>query len=109
MAIAENNDIRIFVFVPITHLRYSYFEINLAAGLEDELICQFDPPWNGKYKGQPISESAEREEAGITQTDADAGGTRDIPPAPGASLSAAPVPFIVHLGPTYYKIFSAQA
>lgn len=103
MAIADDYDIRIFVFVPITHLRYSDFEINLAAGLEDELIRQFNPLWNGKNKGQPISESAEREEAEIVQTDADAGGTKDIPPAPKASLSAAPVPFTVHLGPTYYK------
>lgn len=53
MAIAENNDIRIFVFVPITHLRYSYFEINLAAGLGDELIRQFDPPWGSRSPNPP--------------------------------------------------------
>ncbi|WP_051000158.1 GIY-YIG nuclease family protein [Sinorhizobium fredii] len=50
-ATAEGTEIRIFVFTPITHLRYSDFEINLAAGLEDSLIRGFDPPWNGKDRG----------------------------------------------------------
>jgi hypothetical protein len=64
-ALSEGNEIRIFAFVPITHLRYAEFEINLAAGLEDDLIRQFDPPWNGKdNRGQEtITENAEREEA----------------------------------------------
>lgn len=61
-ALAEGQEVRIFVFTPITHLRYSDFEINLAAGLEDSLIRQFDPIWNGRDRGRPVSEEAEREE-----------------------------------------------
>ncbi|WSG73683.1 GIY-YIG nuclease family protein [Rhizobium beringeri] len=50
-AIAEGTEIRIFVFTPITHLRYSDFEINLAAGLEDSLIREFDPRGTVRIEG----------------------------------------------------------
>ena len=43
-AITAGEEIRIFAFAPITHLRYADFEINLAAGLEDSLIREFEPP-----------------------------------------------------------------
>lgn len=101
-AITNGEEIRIFAFAPLTHLHYSDFEINLAAGLEDSLIREFDPSWNGKDRGQPVTEDAEREEAEEAQTDSGAGGARDISPEPAASSSAAPVSFTVQLGPTYY-------
>lgn len=86
--------------MPISHLRYADFEINLAAGLEDSLIRQFDPPWNGREKGQPISEEAEREEAEETETDQPGVSTAaDIPPA----SAPAQVSFNIQLGPTYYN------
>ncbi|MDZ5452872.1 GIY-YIG nuclease family protein [Labrys sp. ZIDIC5] len=59
--LAAGKSVRILVFNPISHLRYGEFELNIAAGLEDSLIEQFDPPWNGRERGQPISEEAERE------------------------------------------------
>ncbi|TDR85293.1 GIY-YIG nuclease family protein [Enterovirga rhinocerotis] len=62
-ALAARQEIRIFVFNPISHLRYGLFDLNIAAGLEDALIAAFDPAWNGREKGQPVSEEVEREEA----------------------------------------------
>ncbi|WP_205408949.1 GIY-YIG nuclease family protein [Acidiphilium sp. JA12-A1] len=58
----QGDAVRIFVFNPISFLRYGDFEINLAAGLEDALIEAFDPPWNGREQGRTITEEAEREE-----------------------------------------------
>ncbi|RFC65803.1 GIY-YIG nuclease family protein [Mesorhizobium denitrificans] len=102
-AIAEETEIRIFVFTPISHLRYADFEINLAAGLEDGLIRQFDPPWNGKDRGQPVTEDAEREEADETEVGKpDAAAASDIPPESKAS-DPAKATFSVVLGPTYYN------
>lgn len=102
-AIAEGTEIRIFVFTPITHLRYSDFEINLAAGLEDSLIREFDPPWNGKDRGHPISEDAEREEEEESEFGAsDVVAVADAPAEPRASGQAMAT-FSVVLGATYYE------
>ncbi|WP_234837694.1 GIY-YIG nuclease family protein [Sinorhizobium meliloti] len=102
-AIAEGTEIRIFVFTPITHLRYSDFEINLAAGLEDSLIREFDPPWNGKDRGHPISEDAEREEEEESKFGApNVVAVADAPAEPRASGQAMAT-FSVVLGATYYE------
>ncbi|RVP09843.1 GIY-YIG nuclease family protein [Sinorhizobium meliloti] len=102
-AIAEGTEIRIFVFTPITHLRYSDFEINLAAGLEDSLIREFDPPWNGKDRGHPISEDAEREEG----EESEFGASDDVAvadaPAELRASGQAMATFSVVLGATYYE------
>lgn len=102
-AIGEGTEIRIFVFTPIAHLRYADFEINLAAGLEDSLIHAFDPPWNGKDKGQPISEDAEREEAEESEAEKpDAAAIANVWPGP-QTFGPALASFTVQLGPTYYQ------
>ncbi len=102
-AIAEGTEIRIFVFTPITHLRYSDFEINRAAGLEDSLIREFDPPWNGKDRGHPISEDAEREEEEESEFGAsDVVALADAPAKPRTSGEAMAI-FSVVLGATYYE------
>lgn len=100
-AIAEGLEIRIFAFAPITHLQYADFEINLAAGLEDSLIRAFDPPWNGREKGQPISEEAEREEAEEAEHQG-ASPANDVVSKPAASGTAL-ASFSIVLGPTYYN------
>ena len=69
--LSRNEVIRIFVFNPISFLRYGDFDINLAAGLEDSLIAEFDPPWNGRERGRPITEEAEREETEEAPTNSD--------------------------------------
>jgi hypothetical protein len=104
-AITNGEEIRILVFNSPPHFQFGDFEINLAAGLEDSLIGGFQPPWNGKDRGQPITEDAEREEAEETETEKSgvSAAASNIPPEPKASSSAAPVPFTVQLGPTYYQ------
>ncbi len=102
-AIAEGTEIRIFVFTPITHLRYSDFEINLAAGLEDSLIREFAPPWNGRDRGHPISEDAEREEVEESKFgELGVVAVADAPPESRASGQAM-ASFSVVLGATYYE------
>ncbi|MDR7225386.1 GIY-YIG nuclease family protein [Aminobacter aminovorans] len=102
-AIAGGTEVRILMFAPISHLRYADFEINLAAGLEDSLIRAFDPRWNGREKGQPISEEVEREEAEETETEQSGGGIpSDVLPKTQASPLASAT-FTVLLGTTYYN------
>lgn len=95
--------IRIFVFTPISHLRYQDFEIDLAAGLEDSLIAMFDPPWNGRERGgPPLSEEAEREEAEeeiVLQENPDATLAPELRPIHTESIAT----FSVKLGETYYN------
>jgi hypothetical protein len=96
-ALASGNEVRILLFTPITHLRYGDFDINLAAGLEDSLIKAFDPPWNGREYGQPISEEAEREEKETSAT------RSEIAPAVELPSAASPARFPITVGPTYYS------
>jgi hypothetical protein len=64
----DNEVLRIFIFNPISHLRYGDFDTNLAAALEDSLIAEFNPPWNGREGGRPITEEAEREAMEVAST-----------------------------------------
>lgn len=101
LAIDAGKEIRVLVFAPIPDLRYSDFEINLAAGLEDSLIRKFDPPWNGGDRGKTISESAEREEAEL-------GSAASLAQSDGASVAPSQTSqplttFIITLGATYFS------
>lgn len=40
------------------HFRFGSFRLNLAAGLEDSIIEQLDPPWNGAKTSQLANEVA---------------------------------------------------
>lgn len=103
-AVERGEEIRVFVFTPISHLRYGVFDLNVAAGLEDALIAEFDPPWNGRDRGVPISEEAEREEAdegAATTTE----GVGDLGPdtAVSAQDEAGLATFEIKLGQAYYE------
>jgi hypothetical protein len=101
--------VRILVFVMTSHLsnlRYGDFSINLAAGLEDALIEEFDPPWNGRDGRGPVTEDAEREQEQAST------GTGEPPPAPvqppATPATRAPFPdgvarFRIKLGEAYYR------
>lgn len=102
-ALAEGVEIRIFIFAPITHLRYSDFDINLAAGLEDSLIREFNPPWNGRERGQPISEDAEREEEDEPRFVASVPDAVVAVPAVSRASHEATAAFSIVLGSTYYR------
>jgi hypothetical protein len=57
----RGREVRIFVLPSHSHLRWSGYEINMAAGLEDSLLRAFQPPWNGSNK-RWLSEAAANEE-----------------------------------------------
>lgn len=104
-ALASGAVIRILVFNPISFLRYGDFEINLAAGLEDALIEAFDPPWNGRDRGRPITEEAEREEqdeAGAKAED-ESGATVAPTPALHNAPPSGMASFKIVLGEAYYN------
>lgn len=76
--ISRGGEVRILIFSPISHLSYSEFPINLAAGLEDALVARMAPPWNGKGVGAKVmqTETAELEEEALST---DAGNDTDLP------------------------------
>ncbi len=95
--------VRIFVFNPISHLRYGDFEINLAAGLEDALIEAFDPPWNGRERGRAITEEAEREELDeVRQQAPEEQPAPALQPLPPSSSTTGVAAFKIVLGEAYY-------
>lgn len=77
-AITEGRVIGVLAFVPSTDLRIGEFRLNLAAGLEDDLIARFAPPWNGRDRGRVVTETAEIESEDLG-TD---GGTQAGDPTP---------------------------
>lgn len=104
-ALASGGDVRILVFNPTPLLRYSDFEINLAAGLEDALIEAFNPPWNGKYLGRPLTEEAEREQ--LEGANIETGSAPTIVPVPRSTPLKPSMPriasFQIVLGEAYYN------
>lgn len=96
--LAAGGEVRILIFTPISDLRYGDYDINLAAGLEDALIAAFDPPWNGREKGKPVTEEAERETA-EEEADTAPAEMEQIKP----KLHYGPTfPFTITLGQAYY-------
>ncbi|WP_338661318.1 GIY-YIG nuclease family protein [Pararoseomonas sp. SCSIO 73927] len=101
--LARGETVRIYVFTPLSHLRYAEFEINLAAGLEDALIAAFDPPWNGRDGARPVTEEAEREaleEEGDLEA---ASGSGSPPPGMAALNMPGTASFGIRLGEAYYR------
>jgi hypothetical protein len=93
--IAKNEKIEIFAFAPQKDLpMHCGFQVNLAAGLEDILILDFNPPWNGGAIGAKLTETAEREANLMMQE-----------PVPDGLLE--PIPeigrFAIKLGSTAFK------
>ena len=91
---------RIYVFVPTAHLQYAQFDIDLAAGLEDALIADFKPGWNGRgEKNCVLTEGAEREEM--------AEGAGTPPSGSGQAMPTRTMPamaeFKIALGEAYYN------
>lgn len=54
-AIESGNHVTVYVLPDNGLLKYGGFHVNLAAGLEDDLINKMRPPWNGgkKETGEP--------------------------------------------------------
>jgi hypothetical protein len=52
-ALGQGKRVDVYVFRDTSLLQYGGFHLNLAAGLEDDLVLTLDPPWNGCRKDQP--------------------------------------------------------
>lgn len=52
-ALDQGKRVDIYIFRDMGLLHYGDFHLNLAAGLEDSLILDLDPPWNGGQKDEP--------------------------------------------------------
>lgn len=100
----DNSKVFIYSLADNTFLQWGDFEINLAAGLEDSLISELDPPWNGRAGERPMTDSEMSERQALHLPE-------NIPAAatvPEAAVSSAVpateknVGFTVTLGPTYY-------
>ncbi|SNR67987.1 GIY-YIG nuclease family protein [Paracoccus sediminis] len=81
-AIAADKVIGVLGFVPTTDLRIGEFRLNLAAGLEDDLIARFSPSWNGRDRGRVVTETAEIE----SEDFGTAGETQESDPAPAEAV-----------------------
>jgi hypothetical protein len=60
--VRQGKTVRIFVLPHTSPLQWGDYPINLAAGLEDALVCAFKPEWNGT-NSQYLTESQSLEEA----------------------------------------------
>ncbi len=49
-SLAQGKRVEIYALPDNGLLHYGDFHVNLAAGLEDSLICDLKPPWNGGQK-----------------------------------------------------------
>jgi hypothetical protein len=52
-ALGQGKRVEIFVLPDNGLLHYGGFHVNLAAGLEDSLVRELMPPWNGGHKESP--------------------------------------------------------
>jgi hypothetical protein len=100
---------RIFVFTPISDLRYGEVQIDLAAGLEESLIVAFAPPWNGREGKRLLTEEAEREATEDSEL-GQATEPREVVAAMAASNEPLPatttsrqMTFPIRLGAAYYN------
>lgn len=92
----EVQAVDILVFSPAeTHLYWGKFRINVAAGLEDSLILQLAPSWNGSNRGLVQTESAATEEALVGAAD-------PFPSSAVTALAAKPVTFTIDLAGEVY-------
>ncbi|MCX6848275.1 MAG: hypothetical protein NTY98_05090 [Verrucomicrobia bacterium] len=82
-----------------TFLQWGDFEINLAAGLEDSLISELAPPWNGRPGARPMtdSEMVERQALQLPEVTPYASSYMSMP------SNDKNVPFTVVLGKSYYS------
>lgn len=55
--LASGSAVEIFALPDKGLLSYGGFHLNIAAGLEDDIIRVLDPEWNGGIRGEPASDA----------------------------------------------------
>lgn len=99
---AQQIEVRILIFIPTSNLNYGDFQINLAAGLEDNLIRKFEPPWNVIAGRKRISEETERERAEEPRVKAIVN-PKVQEPVRESVLNTKYSPYYIRLGKAYYN------
>lgn len=85
----------------VTQLHWGEFELNIAAGLEDSLISELSPQWNGRAGQSIMTESAQIERESLNMR-----AKVEKPQAFGRGGGAEVQPigtFTIKLGDTYYQ------
>jgi hypothetical protein len=89
--LGDDQPVDIFILTDNGLLRYGYFRINLAAGLEDTLIYEINPEWNLAGRNLiPVDIESEKPELSKE-------------PQPTASLIPTETTFNILLGQAYYN------
>ncbi len=96
-ATADGQSIRIFAFVSDVPLRVGRFKVDLAAGLEDDLIAQLHPLWN-KSGVRPRQQT---EATGPVKEQHANEPKRQVPESSAVDKEIRPH-FLIALGKTYY-------
>jgi hypothetical protein len=98
--LGRGKEVQILSLGGLTPLRWGEFELNIAAGLEDSLIAELQPRWNGgKTRAVTESEMIERDVLALPLANEDSGS------APKANVNVARDvigEFDIELGKTYY-------
>ena len=100
-ALDKGAQVQIFGFVDENPQRVGPFELNLPAALEDDILDQLNPPWNGGASRVPL-QSPPDHRANATEPDEGSLRTasRITQPAPSFDESSS---FRVQIGQTYFR------
>ena len=61
--LSEGHPVEIYALLSLPKNVFNGFQVNFAAGLEDDLIAEFRPPWNAGSVKSPTRETVSREKA----------------------------------------------
>lgn len=101
--VATGREVQILMLAGLTPLQWGEFELNIAAGLEDSLIAELAPPWNGGAKPITESEAIEREAMDASNLSESDGtpSTEDRVPVMEVARNLGGFPIV--LGETYFR------
>jgi hypothetical protein len=68
-ALGQNKRVEIYIFRDTGLMRFGGFHLNLAAGLEDSLVRDLSPPWNGGRKEPPEQDATIPQPVAIALSD----------------------------------------
>lgn len=105
--LGAGDPVSIMAFADAREQRIGRFLLNLPAGLEDDIIRQLRPAWNGRAEREFTAASAEAanpsDEAEAPQSTASAPTREQSPPAAPTAPKAIRPSFTVTIGRTYFR------
>lgn len=86
----EPKQVFVYAMESLVPISVGTFELNVAAGLEDSIIAELNPPWNDKNKEVLLQDDADWVFAPVTLPSAHVAPARPPEPTPTAVTPAAP-------------------